>query len=317
MDIDFHRRMLADVLRNEALHAALARVIRPGETRVLDLGTGTGVLAFFAARLGAREVIAFERADVIELAKRLARANDIKGIRFLHGDVRDYQGSLTVDVIVAEVLGNFAQEENIVESLNHARRYLAPGGVVIPARVESWCAPLASPRLSDELATFGRLGYGLDFALAEEMARDNTYVKRIAADELLEVAPQRWDDLVFSPAGGGRRTEPPPIKSVRQGTVSFAIPKAAPVHGFALWWEAQLVEGVSISTSPFAPPTHWKQIFVPVLEPLDCRTGDVVKFMIESDSGGGHGAWFRWDVTHERDGATLGHQELDTRRGYF
>jgi protein arginine N-methyltransferase 1 len=308
--------MLADALRNEALHAALARVIRPGETRVLDLGTGTGVLAFFAARLGAREVVAFERAEVIELAKRLARANNVRNVRFLHGDVRDYEGSLTVDVIVAEILGNFAQEENIVESLNHARRYLAPGGVVIPARVESWCAPLASPRLSDELASFRRLGYGLDFALAEEMARDNTYVKRIAPDELLEVEPQRWDDLAFPPAGGSG-SEPQPIQSLRQGTVRFAIPRAAAIHGFALWWEAMLVDGVSISTSPFAPPTHWKQIFVPVLEPLECQAGDVVRFMMESDSGGGHGAWFRWQVTHERDGATLRDQELDTRRGYF
>ena len=317
MDIDFHRRMLADGLRNEALRAALARVIRPGETRVLDLGTGTGVLAFFASQLGAREVTAFERADVIELAKRLARANGIRSIRFLHGDIRDYTSSLTVDVIVAELLGNFAQEENIVESLNHARRHLAPGGVVIPARVESWCAPLASSRLSDELATFRRLGHGLDFALAEEMARDNTYVKRIAPEELLAVAPQRWDDLVFPPAGGAGHPEPPPNKSVRQGTVRFVIPRPTGIHGFALWWEALLVDGVSISTSPHAPPTHWKQIFVPLLQPLDCRAGDVVGFMIESDSGGGHGAWFRWQVKHEREGATLSDQELDTRRGYF
>jgi protein arginine N-methyltransferase 1 len=308
MDIDFHRRMLADGPRNEALHSALARVIRPGETRVLDLGTGTGLLAFFAARLGAREVVAFERAEVIELARRIARANDIRGIRFLHGDIRDYTGSLTVDVIVAEILGNLAHEENIVESLNHARRYLAPGGVIIPARVESWCAPLSSSRLSDDLASFRRVGHGLDFALAEEMARENTYVKRIAADELVGVEPQRWDDLVFPSA---------PNKSVRQGSVRFEMPTATPVHGFALWWEATLVEDVHISTSPFAPPTHWEQIFVPVLEPLDCRAGDAVRLNIESDSGGGQGAWLRWQVTHQRDGKTLGEQALDTRRGYF
>lgn len=318
MDIDFHRRMLADALRNEALHSALARLIRPGETRVLDLGTGTGVLAFFAARLGAREVVAFERAEVIELARRLARANDIRSIRFLHGDIRDYTGNFTVDLIVAEILGNFAQEENIVESLNHARRHLAPGGLIIPGRVESWCAPLASPRLSDELASFRRVGHGLDFAVAEEMARDNTYVKRIAPDELVQVAPQRWDDLVFPPApGADRRAEPAPNASVREGTVRFAIPQAGPVHGFALWWEATLAEGVMISTSPFGPPTHWEQIFLPILEPLDCRAGDSVRLTVESDSGGGHGAWIRWQVAQDRDGKTLGEQELDTRRGYF
>ena len=203
----------------------------------------------------------------------------------------------------------------------------SPGGIVIPARVESWCAQLSSSRLSDELASFRRVGHGLDFALAEEMARENTYVKRIAADELIAVEPQRWDDLAFPPAGADRRAgqgarsqaAPAPAlnKSVRQGSAQFEMPRATPVHGFALWWEATLVEGVSISTSPFAPPTHWEQIFVPILEPLDCRAGDVVRLSIESDSGGGQGAWLRWQVAHQRDGKTLGEQALDTRRGYF
>ena len=310
MDIDFHRRMLADAPRNDAFHQALARVIRRGETRVLDLGTGTGLLAFFAAQLGAREVVAFERAEVIELAKKLARANDVKGIRFLYGDIRDYTGSLTVDVIVAEVLGNFAHEENIVESLNHARRYLAPDGIVIPGRVESWCAPLTSPRLSDELASFRRLGNGLDFALAERMARENTYVKRINADELLDVPAGRWDELVLTPASAAN-------KSVRAGSVRFEIPRATAIHGFALWWEATLVDGIAISTSPLARPTHWDQVFLPVHDSLDCRAGDILMLSVESDSSGGHGAWVRWQVAHERAGQKLADQALDSRRGYF
>jgi protein arginine N-methyltransferase 1 len=319
MDIDFHRKMLADAARNEAFHAALAKVIRKGETRVLDLGTGTCLLAFFAARLGAREVIACERAEVIELAKQLARANGIDGIRFLHGDIRDYSGILKVDVIVSEVLGNFAHEENIVESLNHASRYLVPGGIVIPARVESWCAPLASPRLADELASFRRLGHGLDFALAERMARENTYVKRIEPGELLEVQPERWDDLILAAGGSQGRPNGRPLanKSRRAGAVRFAIPRAAAIHGFALWWEATLVDGISLSTSPFAPPTHWEQVFVPVLESIDCRGGDIVGLNIESDSSGGQGAWVRWQLAHEREGQTIGEQAMDSRRGYF
>jgi hypothetical protein len=310
--------MLADTARNDAFHAALVRVIRKGETRVLDLGTGTGLLAFFAAELGAREVIACERADVIELARKIAHANGIKGIRFLHDDIRDHAGRLNVDVIVSETLGNFAHEENIIESLNHACRYLAPGGIVIPARVESWCAPLTSPRFSDELASFRHVGRGLDFALAERMARENTYVRRIVPGDLLEVEAERWDDIAFPPRAG----EPGPArtsgnKSVRAGAVRFAIPRLAAIHGFALWWEATLVEGIAISTSPFAPPTHWEQIFLPLLEPLDCQAGDVVRLRIESDSSGGQGTWVRWQARHEREGRALGEQSLDSRRGYF
>ena len=45
-------RMLADRPRMNFYHAAIARHIQPGD-RVIDLGTGTGILAAFAARRGA------------------------------------------------------------------------------------------------------------------------------------------------------------------------------------------------------------------------------------------------------------------------
>jgi protein arginine N-methyltransferase 1 len=99
--------------------------------------------------------------------------------------------------------------------------------------------------------------------------------------------------------------------------VRFEIPRAAAIHGFALWWEATLVEGITVSTSPFAPLTHWEQVFVPVFEPFDCRAGDVLRLSIETDSSGGQGAWVRWQTTHQREGKTLGEQSLDSRRGYF
>ena len=48
-------KMLADQPRMDFYHAAIARHIRPGD-RVIDLGTGTGILAAFAARQGAAKV---------------------------------------------------------------------------------------------------------------------------------------------------------------------------------------------------------------------------------------------------------------------
>src|SRR5689334_18755552 len=50
-------RMLADRQRMDFYHAAIARHIKPG-ARVIDLGTGTGILAAFAARAGAAKVYA-------------------------------------------------------------------------------------------------------------------------------------------------------------------------------------------------------------------------------------------------------------------
>src|ERR1044072_84243 len=55
----WHFEMLNDEKRNVAFEQALSRAITP-ETIVLDIGSGTGLLAMMAARAGARETITCE-----------------------------------------------------------------------------------------------------------------------------------------------------------------------------------------------------------------------------------------------------------------
>ncbi len=89
MLIEFHRSMLADGVRNAALHAALQRVIVPGVTTVADIGTGTGLIALMASRLGAKTVHCYEHGDVIELAQQLAQRNRVRNLRPGAGGRRD------------------------------------------------------------------------------------------------------------------------------------------------------------------------------------------------------------------------------------
>src|SRR5262249_40856432 len=57
-------RMIRDEVRHRAYDMALRRAIRPG-SRVLDIGTGTGLLAMMAARAGAAEVVTCERNSAV------------------------------------------------------------------------------------------------------------------------------------------------------------------------------------------------------------------------------------------------------------
>ena len=66
-------KMIADSVRMDAYAAALERVVKPGSV-VLDIGTGTGIAALIACRLGARRVFAVEPSSVIEVARQAARA---------------------------------------------------------------------------------------------------------------------------------------------------------------------------------------------------------------------------------------------------
>lgn len=59
-DLELQRRMVADRPRTDAFAAAIREVVRPTDT-VLDVGTGTGILAMLAARAGARKVYAIDQ----------------------------------------------------------------------------------------------------------------------------------------------------------------------------------------------------------------------------------------------------------------
>lgn len=88
---------------------ALETVVRPGD-RVLDVGTGSGILAIAAALLGAREVMAVESdPDAIENAQDNLRRNGVaERVELLHGLVDDaflaLLGPGRFDIIVANVL---------------------------------------------------------------------------------------------------------------------------------------------------------------------------------------------------------------------
>ena len=308
MSIEFHRRMLADRVRHDAFRAALRAAIRPGSSTVADIGAGTGVLAFFARELGAREVWLYDPGPALELAAAVAERNGIDGLNFVPARSLDVDDPPPVDVVVAEVLGNFAYEEDVLETLRDARRFLKPGGTLIPHSLTQWCAPVTSDRFDRDLRSWRDVGFGLDWSLAEGVTRNNMYVFAIHPKDLLDAPPKPWDALEFTGE----------IDSRRKGSVEWRLAKDANLFGFALWWECTLSPGVVLSTSPFAPRTHWDQIYLPLLEPLAGAAGDDVSLEVSSETGGGEsGIDVRWTAEQRRAGGVVARQSLDLGAGFL
>jgi protein arginine N-methyltransferase 1 len=206
------------------------------------------------------------------------------------------------------VLGNLALEENALETLADARRFLKPGGTLIPQRLEQVVAPLATDRFRRELDTWADVGFGLDFEPARRLSFDNVYVHRMTPADLLAQpdAARQWDVIEFT-------AQP---YSLRHGTQRWTIEQAVTLHGFALWWRCELVPDVELTTSPFSVPTHWDQIYMPVFARLDCAAGDTVELALESETGGGEsGIGLRWEVVHRRADAVLLRESRDIGRG--
>lgn len=73
---------------------------------VLDVGCGTGILSLFAARAGAKKVIAVDASDIAEKAEKIVKENGMDGVvTVVRGKVEDIvlpDGIEKVDVIISE-----------------------------------------------------------------------------------------------------------------------------------------------------------------------------------------------------------------------
>jgi type III protein arginine methyltransferase len=135
----FHKSMLRDSLRNRAYSDAIA-ARAPGRN-VLDIGTGSGLLAMMAARAGARHVYACELDQrLAETARDIVAANDLADritILPLHSAKLDRNRDLAggVDLVISEIFSDDLLGEGVLPSLEDARQRLClPDAIFLPSK---------------------------------------------------------------------------------------------------------------------------------------------------------------------------------------
>lgn len=111
---------------------ALEKAVKPGD-RVIDVGTGSGVLAIGAALLGAREVQALDLDDVaVESATSNVKLNKVQEIVTVKSgnlvDTIDEPGDVVVANILAEIIISFTDD---------AFKIVKPGGHYITSGIIS------------------------------------------------------------------------------------------------------------------------------------------------------------------------------------
>lgn len=143
--------------------AALERYVKPGDT-VFDIGTGSGILALIAAKLGATNVVGVDIDPLaVKVAKENAVLNGVEGVcRFVEGDlyhVLEGQADLIVSNIIAEIISP------MVASLQD---FLVPGGILILSGIISSKVEMVKDEL--EAASYELV----------EMKRDGEWVAMVA-----------------------------------------------------------------------------------------------------------------------------------------
>ena len=113
---------------------------------VLDVGTGSGVLAIWAGMAGARKVYAVEATSMAQHARRLVQQNGMQDVVVvLEGYMEKIELPEKVDVILSEWMGYYLLREAMFDSVLAARdAWLKPGGAMFPSHAVLRMAPLCS-----------------------------------------------------------------------------------------------------------------------------------------------------------------------------
>ncbi|CAK0853499.1 unnamed protein product [Prorocentrum cordatum] len=292
--LPYHFLMLTDTERLNVYGAAIRDAVTKQRARlgrrprVLDIGCGLGLLGVTAALEGAdawlreavpmmrqmcREVLAVN-APMIQRSKGLVQllppmmSTDLK--------VGEHTGQ-KFDIIVSEVMDIWGLGEGVIPTMKHAHdRLLADGGVMLPSRLAVMVQPLElspwGPLEREHKTTLVPLANAFKGKFSP--MRIEHFPRRWLADEptraldidLAAVPPERGGD---QPNLEGTtlcmRMDKKPALAARIATMS--IDHSGMLHGYSVWWAADLGNDHVVSTAPSSRQRSWKQLVRWVDEP--------------------------------------------------
>ncbi|THH21417.1 hypothetical protein EW146_g166 [Bondarzewia mesenterica] len=314
---DIHAVMIQDSIRTSSYASFI--LTNPKlfqDAIVLDVGCGTGILSLFAARAGAKRVIAVDASDIAEKAKLIVKANNLDDvITVIQGKVENItlpDNIEKVDIIVSEWMGYALLYESMLDSVLSARdRFLKPDGVLAPSQCKMILGLCEAGEIFKERIGFWNDVYGFDLSAMAEEVYDDAVVDVVGPDTMLseafpikdlylrDITTRQLDFIApFTLVSTAeRRTkvralvlyfdtffhplgEPVPPDTQVQITKDGGghLAEVWPIGGRQPRRSSQTVKAriTSFSTGPKSVPTHWKHTIFLLRDPIQVEEGTVV-----------------------------------------
>jgi protein arginine N-methyltransferase 1 len=263
--IDEHRQYLSDDVRVSAYRDAINEIVKPGSV-VLDLGAGTGIMGLLACQAGAERVYSIEEDSIIGVTRAICHANGLDDrIRFIKGFSTLVELPEKVDVVVSDQIGRFGFEAGILRYFSDAReRYLKPGGVLIPSRIDMHVAPVECEHMFQRVEFWNNTTTGFNLRPVRSLAANTGYPVKFRPEELLGTPAElaRFDLYTATDASFSAEA-------------SMEIARDGELHGIGGWFSAQLSPGTTMTNSPLAMRSiNRRNVYFPIDRPVMVGPGD-------------------------------------------
>ncbi len=269
--LDEHLGYVGDRVRMERFRTAVAKVVMLGD-RVADLGCGSGILGLLCLRAGARRVFGIDSTGMIRVAQETFElAGSAERSVFINGHSHRVELPESVDLVICDHVGYFGFDYGIVHTLQDARRrFLKPGGRVIPARIRLHVGAVESETAREKA----------DGWRAEQVPSEFHWLRRHGVNAKHAVELPR-EALLSDGSDLGEIDLNADNPDFFSWTTELSIACDGVMHGLAGWFDCELAEGVWMTNSPLSDQAIRRpQAFLPIEEPVSVRAGERVKVMI-------------------------------------
>lgn len=277
----WHIPMLNDVRRNDAFEAAIiAALAQAGpQARVLDIGTGSGLLSMMAARAGAQSVTACEMVPIIaDMARKIIADNGYADAITVHTAPSNELKVGThleerADILVSEILSSDLLTEHVIDTFEDAHaRLLKPDAIVIPRAASAIGCLVESQVLADyvfvdQVSGFDVSRFGALASPRLPIHGTMTDWKRLSDDvELVHI------DLTHTRHQSDLHLLQ--INVLEDGIAS----------GIVQWMHVDLADGITFDNHPDGyTDGGWLQMLHNFPEPVEVKAGDVLNVAVGHD----------------------------------
>lgn len=163
----WHVPMMNETERNQAYFDGLRSIVSPDKS-VFEIGTGSGLLAMMAGRLGAKSVVTCEAVGLIaDTARKIVARNGLQArVKVLNKPSMDVDIGADMpapaDILVHEIFSSELLGEHVLPAIEDAKlRLLRSGGEVLPASASIMVALVGGDDVGKYLWVDSAFGFDL------------------------------------------------------------------------------------------------------------------------------------------------------------
>ncbi|TFG32946.1 methyltransferase domain-containing protein [Candidatus Thorarchaeota archaeon] len=252
--------LLSHKSRIQKFKLAIEREIRPDDY-VIDIGTGSGILAILAAQRGARVTALDANGESLKYARQAALMNGVSDkIEFIHSHFMEFKPKERADAVICEMLSSVMLIEQQIPASHYARKnLLKQSGKLIPELVRLFAVPVENEILWNRFRV-----EDLDFPRIPQTA------DRGQSTDLADLKQLGTFDL----------TSDSDETTLVDALLEFEIVQSGTVHGLLGMFEAKLSEGISLTMED-----GWRELFLPLVESIDVKLGDQLRIRLSFRPG--------------------------------